>query len=239
MPLLEDVRSMFRRRRRSIAMDLTDTQAGGLAGANDQLEPTADGDDAGANIHLVEPKPVRARGGQDEIMGLVRRIGEHLDSQSERTERLLNVVDRLPQALDALPEINRQNARLLESLHDHFAQTQRREEMLGSAMSTISETSGRQTEVLGLVQQQLDSNRETASTLGTTLETLQHAIGNLAESNGRSAQVLARMSETAAERENELSTTIARTQRWMICAVFVCGAASVIAVAVAVFSLLR
>ncbi len=228
MPLLKDrVRTLFRRRK-PIEIDISDTQAGGLNGGE---------------IGLIETKPMRPRSAaeraQDEVLALVRRIGDHLDGQTSRTERLLEVMDRLPHALDAVPEINRQNARLLEVLHEHFAQSKRREETMNAALGSLTETSMRQTDVLGLVQRHLDANGRTAATLSASLETLHRGLSDLAESNSHSALVLERISDAAAERENGLQRTLARTQRWMIVAVAFCGAASAMAIVVAVLALVQ
>lgn len=229
MPLLKErVRTLFRRRK-PVEIDISETGAG------------ASGSDRATG--LIESKPSRTRSAteraQEEVLALVRRIGDHLDGQTTRTERLLEVMDRLPQALDALPEINRQNARLLESLHEHFGQAKRREEAMNSVLGSLTETSVRQTDVLGLVQQHLDANSQSAATLSASLDTLHRGLSDLAESNSRSTLVLERISNAAAEREMDLSRTLGRTQRWMIVAVAFCGAASVMAIIVAVMALVK
>ena len=170
-------------------------------------------------------------------MSLVERIGGHLDGQTERTTRLLTLMERLPQALDALPEINRQNARLVESLHEHLVQSKRREETLNTLLDTITGTSSRQTDVLGLVQHHLDANSQATESLSGTLDSLGTALGEISESSAGSARILKAMTETADRRESQLFTTINRTQLWMIGAVCFCAAISIVAVVVAVLAL--
>jgi ABC-type transporter Mla subunit MlaD len=169
---------------------------------------------------------------------MVRRIGDHLEGQTQRTERLLELMDRLPPAIDALPEINRQNARFVETLHEHFGQAKRREEALNETLSTLTEASGRQTDVLGLVQQHLDTSGQMAAQLGGTLDTLRETLGDMADANARTVDVLSSFTEKAAMRETELITTITRTQRWMIGASVFCGMASVTAIVVALLAFL-
>ncbi len=230
MPLLHDLRSMFGRRK-GPARDLP-RPGFGVTRAGDGPEGKS-GDRT--DLDLVEPKP--AGRGQDDVMSLVERIGGHLDGQTERTTRLLTLMERLPQALDALPEINRQNARLVESLHEHLVQSKRREETLNTLLDTITGTSSRQTDVLGLVQHHLDTSSQATENLSGTLEALNTALGEISESSAGSARILKTVTETAERRESELFTTINRTQLWMIGAVCFCGAISIVAVVVAVLAL--
>jgi ABC-type transporter Mla subunit MlaD len=237
MHLLRDVRSLIRRRFRPVRIDLTGTQAESLADA-------APDDDEPADLRsdsAIEPKPARARSSvaevarnQEEVMSLVRKIGDHLDAQTGRTQRLLHLMERMPQALDALPEINRQNSRLLDSLHDHFEQSRRREEMLNSTLTTIGEASGRQTEVLSLVQQQLDTNSQASLTMTETLGDLRRSLSELAQSNTQTSDVLAKIAEDTDRRETTLSEALGRTQQWMIIAVACCAVASLAAIVAAI-----
>jgi chromosome segregation ATPase len=237
MPLIKDVGRLFRRRRRPVEIDLTSTQAGGLATTAD--EPG--NGNASGELAMIEPKPVRERRGESrthqEVLGLVQRIGEHLDQQSQRAERMVELMDRIPAMLDALPEISRQNATLVEALHDHFAQAKRREEALGATLSTITDTSERQTDVLGLIQQQLDSNSHTAQQFQGTLDNLRCALSDLADSNTRSSDVLLQMSEQRDAREAEFRETLSRTQAWTVAAMIACSMVSVAAVIVAAIAL--
>ena len=230
MPLLHDLRSMFGRRK-GPARDLP-RPGFGVTRAGDGPEGKS-GDRT--DLDLVEPKT--AGRGQDDVMSLVERIGGHLDGQTERTTRLLTLMERLPQALDALPEINRQNARLVESLHEHLVQSKRREETLNTLLDTITGTSSRQTDVLGLVQHHLDTSSQATESLSGTLESLNTALAQISESSAGSARILKTVTETAERRESELFTTINRTQLWMIGAVCFCGAISIVAVVMAVLAL--
>ena len=230
MPLLHDLRSMFGRHKRP-ALDLPPPGSGAARAGDGPDGKSGEGTD----LDLVEPKP--AGRGQEDIMSLVERIGGHLDGQTERTTRLLTLMERLPQALDALPEINRQNARLVESLHEHLVQSKRREETLNTLLDTITGTSSRQTDVLGLVQHHLDASSQATESLSGTLESLNTALAQISESSADSARILKTVTQTAERRESELFTTINRTQLWMIGAVCFCGAISIVAVVVAVLAL--
>ncbi|MBT8484546.1 MAG: hypothetical protein HKO59_15015 [Phycisphaerales bacterium] len=231
---MRTVRSLFHRRPRPVEIDLNGSDDGNPADTTSSARGTA--------LGLIETKPRALSAADtgrsmDEVMHLVRKIGDHLDRQTERTDQLVGLMDNVPQALEALPEINRQNARLLEALHEHLGQTKRREEALNSTLSTITETTGRQTDVLGLIQQQLDVNNSSSAQFTDALGDLRHALTDLATSNQRSTGVLERISAAAVERESELAASLARTQRWTLAAIICCGLASMAALGVAVMAM--
>jgi ABC-type transporter Mla subunit MlaD len=237
MPLLTDVRSLFRRKRKPLEIDIRDARPEAVNGEATSLDDPSPGRTA------IEARPVRGRsiadanGNLHEIMGLVRKISEHLDGQTDRTERMLQLIDRMPQALDALPEINRQNARLLESLHAHLDQARRREEALNNTLGTITEAAKHQTEVLGLVQQQLDHSSQSSVQLTNTLGNLRQSLSDLAQANKHSSEVLSKMAEATGERENRLTETLSRTQRWIIAGVLCASVASIAAIATAIVAI--
>lgn len=242
MPILQDLRGLFTRRK-PVEMDISGTQAAALA------ERTR-WDDASAPS-LIHEAPLERRNGKpkpstselpqriDEVMGLVRQIGSHLEAQNKQTDQLLEHLERLPRALDALPEINRQNARLIEIVSEHLDHARRREGALNDTLSGLSESATRQTEVLGLLQQQLDTNSHATETLVDHLGGFREALGDLAATNERTAKMLGHLSSSSERRENELSAMLASTQKWMMAAMIGCAATSATAIIVAAIALFR
>jgi hypothetical protein len=174
----------------------------------------------------------------DEVMSLVRNISTHLEGQTERTDRLIDCMSRLPAALEALPEINRQNARLLEIVGDYLGHARRRDDALNGTLSGINEASMRHTEVLGLLQQQLDASGRSTDALTDQLGDFREALSALAGSNARTTTVLSDMAQSNEHREFELTRMLARTQKWLLAAMICCAAMSAAAITVAAIATL-
>lgn len=241
MPILKDLRGLFSRKK-PVELDLSATQASALA------DRSRWGDDAPTG--LIDEAPLDRRNGKaklppelpqrlDEVMGLVRQIGSHLEEQNKQTDQLLEHLERLPRALDALPEINRQNARLIEIVSEHLDHARRREGALNDTLAGLSESATRQTEVLGLLQQQLDANNHASEALGQHLGGFREALGDLASTNERTAKMLNHLSTTSERRENELTAMLAKTQNWVIAAMIGCAATSATAIVVAAIAIFR
>ena len=116
MPLLSDVQSLFRRKRRPTALDLTGTQAERLSA----VVRAAEAPIHARGGHAIEPSASEPRAGEngrrkeDELIGLMRKIGDRLDGQQQHSGRFVELLHHLPAALASVPEIHRQNANLLE-----------------------------------------------------------------------------------------------------------------------------
>ncbi|HRP62770.1 MAG TPA: hypothetical protein PK400_05715 [Phycisphaerales bacterium] len=232
MPLMQDIRNLFRPRRKTpLELDLTGTQAEGLA------------DNGDSRSAIIERKPKRSMAelqqGYDEVMGLVRKIGDHLDAQTRRTEKLVELMERLPQALDALPEASRNNSRTLDLLNEHFVHSEKREHAMHETLRRLGESSGHQTEVLGLLQQQLDAGCRASEQMSQTMTGFNDALSHLATNNGRSAEVLSRLMQATDERESRLAEMMSRTQRWMIGAIIGLGVVATVAIIIALVAFLR
>ena len=157
-------------------------------------------------VAVVESKPLAARPGRhrrsraqsqaeleracDEVISLAGCLREHLDSQAERTTRLLEVLERVPRALDALPEISRQHVTLLELLSEHLTTTRRREETLAKTLQRLDDSSTRQAEALGLINRQMEGNTQAVTNASDNLAEVYTALRELAESNHRAATLV-------------------------------------------------
>ncbi|UCD75106.1 MAG: hypothetical protein JSV91_15140 [Phycisphaerales bacterium] len=243
MTLLRDVRSLFRRKQQPVEIDLTGTRAEALA---DSVRGN------GARNGTESPEPVEngaiarrpgsgnsRNANTEELMSLVRKMDEHLDQQADRTDRLLDVMDRVPKSLEPLPEISRQNTCLVEALHDHLAQGRDRDSVLKDALANLTRSGGRQTEVLGLIQQQLEANHRAAKERAVALARLNDAMNVLASSNNRTGDLISELVRSDEKRQGELTAMLGRTQKWVIATLACCAAASVTALVVASLALLN
>jgi hypothetical protein len=245
MALLHDLRGIFIRRR-PVVVNLSASHNGDRSsGSHISVEPKlrrAHESAAAGESDRGSAATARAltQTGQtlEEAMSLVRNISTHLDTQTQQTDRLIECLSRLPEALEALPQMNRQNARLFEIVSEYLGSARRREDALNSTLDGIGESTRRHTEVLGLLQQQLDAAGRRTEVLTDQLGDFHDALAALAGSNARTTAVLSELAQTNETREVELTHLLARTQRWLLGAMICCAAMSAAAIAVAALALL-
>ncbi|MGI9014667.1 MAG: hypothetical protein ACR2GY_10510 [Phycisphaerales bacterium] len=232
MTLIQDIRGVFTRRKH-VVVDLTNTQAEGLADSMTEAKPSS----SQRGSSLDRPRSVPASSNMEEVMTLVRNMSSHLEQQTSRTDRLVECMERLPDALDALPEINRQNARLLEVVSDYLDHARQRDHTLNETLDNMHRASSRQTEVLGLLHQQLDTSDRATEHLVQGMSQFREGLTQLATANESTTKVLHQLHRASEQRESELTRVLSNTQRWMIAAMVASAVVAMSAIGMAGFAI--
>lgn len=242
MPLLNDIRRFFSRSGKHtgpVNYDLTGMHT-----------PNASDDASGPATVEIETRPSAnamtssrsSSGGgsaQKEVLQLVRKVSEHLDDQSTRTERLMGMLDKLPEALDAIPQLNQQNQRLLTLIGEQFDHARERDQALNAALSRLGDGTASQREVLDLLQQQIEAGNQTAAHVAEHLGSLQSALDRLADSNTRSAQMVTDMAQATRRQESALLEQLQKSQRWLFIVLGAIGAVTITALVIALVAFLN
>lgn len=142
-------------------------------------------------------------------ISLAEKVDKHLDTQEERSKRLLEIAESLPTALESLGSIGEGQAELrgavselATAFRDGQASTQK-----GLAMQL--ESLGR---VEGLIAEANDSQKEIRS----SIESLSSAFTEITESNKRLGDTLTDMKRRDSEREQRLETANAKTHKLLM-----------------------
>ena len=180
-----------------------------------------------------------------EVIDLVRKVNTHLDvqgsrheAQERRAERVVELMEKVPEALAVLPEIREQNARLVELAG----------RMVEAVEALAAATREGQRSIEGAIIEQARLGRESAerseALLARSAEAQDRSAAGLSalgqsmgESSERLAGLLRQAQATAGERDAKLAEMISRSQRWLILAIVLCVSAVVVAGAALVLML--
>jgi hypothetical protein len=173
--------------------------------------PTVDPQPAAAErsiqVHQAEPiKPA-------EVM---QQFESQLASQADVNRRLGELIRQLDGTLSALPEMARQQARMVDTLIDQAQRAKDRDAALTRGLKELSEGSDRQTQVLGLVQQQLDLHSETSSRVAEILGEARTALGAFSATSERHARSIESLAEATRRRTIQSDRLERRLQLWLI-----------------------
>jgi len=142
-----------------------------------------------------------------EVMELIRKVSTHLDEQSERSERLLAIAERIPEAIDALPELRTQNAEILVALRDAAEAARARDERAATTLDRLGD--------------RLEEARESDRVLVGTMAEFRGTLREMADSSERTGATLSEMNQRNAAREQELTNILQLTRRWITIATVV------------------
>jgi hypothetical protein len=165
-----------------------------------------------------------------EVLGLVRKVDAHLDEQSTRGERLLELAERSTRHAEILPEIAEQNRRIADALVDLVELTRdlrtrqdASSERLNKTALQQLESAQRQTAAMQAMQASLHRVGEAEAETTRTMQGLGETLTTLSGSTRDLGDTISAMRETDAEREVELARLVSNSQKWLVAAVVFCG----------------
>lgn len=142
-----------------------------------------------------------------EVMELIRKVSTHLDRESERSERLMEIAERIPAALDTLPELRAQNEEMLRALREAASDASRRDQAASQTLERLGD--------------RMDEARESDQQLVGTMAEFRGTLREMADSSEKTGQTLSVMNERNAAREQELHNILQLTRRWITIATIV------------------
>ncbi len=151
-----------------------------------------------------------------ELVTMARDFRTFLDLQEQRQQELARVVATLPQSMGALPELVRQQTRLADLVAQQLMLTRQRDDQVEKTLARITQGVEQQRDVMGLVQQQLDLNHESAMKVADGVTTLAGAVVQLQETSDRGSVALQRILERTADRDAGVQKLHATLQNWML-----------------------
>jgi hypothetical protein len=126
------------------------------------------------------------------------------------------VVAALPQTMGSLPELVRQQTRLADLVAQQLMHARQRDEQVEKTLARITQGVEQQRDVMGLVQQQLDLNHESAMKVADGVTTLANAVVHLQGTTDRSSAALQGLLERTAERDVGIQKLHTSLQNWML-----------------------
>jgi hypothetical protein len=179
-------------------------------------EPAGTRRSAGGALERVDGQATPVPADSQEIVSMARDFRAFLDLQEQRQQELARVVAALPQSMGALPELVRQQTRLGDLVAQQLMLTRQRDDQVEKTLARITQGVEQQRDVMGLVQQQLDLNHESALKVADGVTTLAGAVVQLQETTDRSAQALQRLLDRTSERDAGVQRLHSTLQKWML-----------------------
>lgn len=216
-----------------VAIDLTDLdhpEDGGSAG-DSSIDFVLD--DHGEEKRLTSRKAkqelvTELQKNYKEVLELVRRVQSHLDLQEERSTRLMEIVERLPEVLDGEPERRAQTERLIQAVE--------RVSEVGKTNHDVSQQSLRE---LAKANEQLVRRAQSEGELVETMTKFRDAAEDIATNNQAAAGAVRDLASRADQRDTQLADAIVQGRKWLVIGVVVTASAAAFALTLAAIALTR
>jgi bacterioferritin (cytochrome b1) len=152
-----------------------------------------------------EASLLQLKRGYNEVADTLTTVRRHMDEQADRSERMIQLMEGLPDLLRTLPEHSASQTRILEGIAESMKAQQQTSERLGNALATATES---QKQVSTHLKQQLDASNQSSREMREALTGLSSTLGDVNRSNEstRSAFI---------EGSQQTRDLFARTQKMM------------------------
>lgn len=161
---------------------------------------------------------------------LLVQFRDQLSTQATSQAHLNTLLSSLSTTLNALPQLARQQGQVLEVLVEDAARSRHRDQTLERSLVHLSEGSDRQTQVLGLVQQQLDLNHEVSLRVAESLRETASAITTFAATSERQSRALDLLAQSTQRRVAQSDRLEKALQFWLAIVGAICTLALVYAI---------
>ena len=153
--------------------------------------------------------------GFNEVVDLIRTVRVHLDQQADRSERLLRLMEHLPAALESIPESSRNQSRMAEAMASHAEQQNRVIARLNETMGNMASASEHQSQVMGVLQQQIESSRRTDEQFLGSFSAINQTLIQLSQSSQASVQTLRKVTDQSDRSTQRIEDLMKRNSRTM------------------------
>ncbi len=161
---------------------------------------------------------------------LLVQFSDQLTSQAHSQQQLNSLLGTLTTTLNALPQLARQQGQVLETLLEGAARSRIRDQAIERNLVQLTDGSDRQTQVLGLVQQQLDLNHEVSLRVAESLKETASAISTFAATSDRQSRALENLASATERRVKQADRLEKALQFWLAIVALLCTVALVYAV---------
>lgn len=174
----------------------------------------------------------------ERVSELAEAIRTQLAAQDREREQIVSLLASLSEPLSALPRIASQQDRLGETLGQALVHAKQRDAAIDATLSRIVDGLTQQTEVAGLIQQQLDLNLQAANGVAEGTTRLTEAVTELASSSRQGTDLLSRLLEQTRCLAEDRAKAQGTVTRLLFTTLAVAIAASLLGVAAVVVAIL-
>jgi len=184
---------------------------GGLLGKMRRHQPPVEVEGGGGTDQLPVESPREAtlrelKRGYGDAVDTMNAVRSHIEQQGERSRRALEMLDGMPELIRTLPEQNRNQTALLQSIQEHLDQQQATGRNLNQTLVRLADASGQQQRALGRMQ---ENSQQITGALNRLTETVQE----VSTANRDTVEKLEQVFERSQAHEQRAHDLYRRTRR--------------------------
>ncbi len=172
------------------------------------LATTGTSGSGGGGVSLKELK-----NGYSEVVETMKSVRSHLEEQSARSDRVLELMQHLPEVLQSIPEANRTQARMLEAIGENLGRSNETSARLSEAISGLTSAAGSQERTLTSIRDHLVEEDQTRAKLNDGVTGLNDTLGHVIASNAATRDAMGTVVEQSRVNDEQMRELYTRSQK--------------------------
>lgn len=160
--------------------------------------------------------------GYGEVVQTMQSLRTHLDQQSRRSEKMLELLRDLPDAIRSIPESNRTQTSMLEAIHENLDRQNQTTNQLTEAITGLATASSHQQRALAAIDTHLAEEHESRGRLGEGVAALNATLGQVTESNAATRDSMGAVVEQTRVNDERMRNMYQRSQKMNTMMVLLC-----------------
>lgn len=211
------------------------SEAGGATGK--AAGPTATATATAQEVAVRKPPKETAvdklQKGYEEVVELMGNVKSHMEQQSQRSQRLIEILEGLPEALRSLPEANRNQTRTLQAIQQTLGEQSKHNGRLADALTGLAKTNENHSRAMAAIGNQLDASQQNSEQMRDSFNTLGGTLGRMSASNEASTSLLRQIADQESKAADQVRQLFVRNQKHMTTMSVVSWSLAIVALTVA------
>ncbi len=179
----------------------------------DQLKPESGGGWFFRKRSQKQQNLQQLQRGYEDVVDLMETCKSHMESQAQRADRLLELLEDLPEALRVIPESSRQQAKMIEGLQSHLENQNQNTARLTDAVEGLATATQQHEKAMGVIQSQLDANQQNGERMVESFSALGDTLGRIGAAHQSGNDLLNTMAEKVQKSDDQMRDLFTRNQR--------------------------
>jgi len=151
--------------------------------------------------------------GYAEVVDTMHAMRSHMEKQSMRSDRLLHLMEGLPEVLHSIPQTNAKQTSVLEAIQGQMQTQVESTGQLSTALTDLAGATRHQQEVLGELHQQMHLGRQQNESLRDSLGILSETMDSVTDASRSNVQAMHEITEQVRGNDSRFRDLFRRSQK--------------------------
>jgi len=188
------------------------------------------------------PNTYKLQQSYDSLLSTVQELRAMLDGQAKRQDEMLDKIQTLPQAVEALPQTSKMQSDMLKLINDRLSIHAEQHRKVSAIAENLGPAKKEYAEALSNIKEQIEMGNEIDRQLVESFNRFSMMIDRLQLANQHAVDALQQVRDSYAQSAMQMQEWIERSRHrngWLVGGAFVMSGAALVIVLVLLYSLMQ